>query len=303
MSILKENNRIEKKASYTALIGSIHRYLATKDKRIENGGPDNLAYIFMLAKARFLLRFSFFRKVFNNKSHEKVPGSYEYITARTRFFDEIFIEFVKEKTQQIVFLGAGYDTRAIRFQHLAKDSIIYELDVPTTQYEKKKRLKKNKVNLPENIVFVPINFNTDDLKKVLLSHGYDPNKKTLFIWEGVTMYIKPESAKETLLFIRNYSGNDSTIAFDYVYNSVIKGTNTSFGAKKLSDLVSKFSETFHFGIEEGKVAEFLEENGFFLLKHYTPKELEEKYLKMKDGNIIGKMYGFAGHVIAKAITN
>lgn len=35
------------------------------------------------------------------------------------------------------------------------------------------------------------------------------------------------------------------------------------------------------------------------MKHYTPKEFEKKYLKMDDGNIIGKMYGFAGHVIAK----
>ena len=113
------------------------------------------------------------------------------------------------------------------------------------------------------------------------------------------MYIKPETVKETLLFIKYNSGIDSTIAFDYFYHSVIKRTNTSFGAKELSDFVSKLGEKFNFGIEEGRVGEFLKGNGFLLMKHYTPKEFEEKYLKMNNGNIIGKIYGFAGHVIAK----
>ena len=273
--------------------------MATRDKRIDDGGPDELAHIFMPPRARFFLRFSFFRNVFHKRSHEKVPGSYEYLTARTRFFDEVFVEAAKEKTPQIVFLGAGYDTRAIRFQHLAEDSIIYELDALTTQNEKKKRLRRKNINLPENVVFVPVNFNTDDLKRTLLSHGYKREKRTLFIWEGVTMYITPETVKATLSFIRDNSGVDSMIAFDYFYESVIKKTNTSFGAKELSEMVSKLGEKFNFGIEEGKIGEFLLENGFVLMKHYTAVEFEEKYLKMKNGEIIGKIYGFAGHAIAR----
>lgn len=197
------------------------------------------------------------------------------------------------------FLGAGYDTRAIRFQHLTKDSVIYELDAPTTQSEKKKYFERNKVQLPENIVFVPINFNTDDLEQTLLSHGYNPTEKSLFIWEGVTMYINQESVKETLSFIKDNSGIGSTIAFDYFYDSVINGTSNSFGAKELSDSASKLGEKFNFGIEEGRIGEFLKENDFLLLEHYTPIEFEEKYLGIDDGNILGHMYGFAGHVFAK----
>ncbi len=299
MDKIKEHYRIETKASHTALMGAIHRFIATKDKRLRDLGQDNLAHIFMPPKAKFFLQFSFFRNLFLKKLHEKVPGSYEYLTSRTKFFDGIFVEAAKEKTPQIVFLGAGYDTRAIRFQHLTKDSIIFELDAYTTQNEKKKHLTKNKVNLPGNIVLVPINFNKDDIRKVILSHGYNPERKTLFIWEGVTMYIKPESVKGTLLFIKNNSGIDSTLTFDYFYNSVIKRTNTSFGAKKLSESASKLGEKFNFGIEEGRVDEFLKENGFLLKKHYAPKEFEERYLKMNNGNIIGNMYGFAGHIIAK----
>ena len=295
----KENKRIEKKASHTALMAAIHRFLASRDKRIEDGGSDNLAYLFLPPKARFFLGSTFFRNAITKKLHKKVPGTYEYLTARTRFFDEIFVRAAKDKTPQIILLGAGYDTRAIRFQHLTKDSVIYELDAPTTQSEKKKYFESNKIQLPENIVFVPINFNTDDLEQKLLSYGYNPNKKSLFIWEGVTMYINQESVENTLSFVKDNSGIGSTIAFDYFYDSVINGTSNSFGAKELSNSASKVGEKLHFGIEEGGISEFLKENDFLLLRHYTPGEFEEKYLRMNDGSILGNMYGFAGHVIAK----
>ena len=295
----KENNRIESKASLTALMAAIHRSLATKDKRLENPGPDNLAHIFLPPKAKFFLSFAFFRNIMTKKLHKKVPGTYEYLTARTKFFDEKFIHAAKEKTPQIVFLGAGFDTRAIRFQHLTKDLIIYELDASTTQIEKKKYLESKKIQFPKNIVFVPINFNSGDLKQTLLSYGYDPNKKSLFIWEGVTMYINEKAIKETLYFIKHNSGTGSTVAFDYFYDSVIKGTCNSFGAKELNESARKVGEKFIFGIKEGRAREFLKENGFTLINNYTPEEFEEKYLSIDGGNNIGKMYGFAGHIYAK----
>ncbi|MCP4606012.1 MAG: hypothetical protein GY847_36780, partial [Proteobacteria bacterium] len=147
----KENNRIEKKASHTAWIVTFYRFLMNKDKRIEVGGSDNLAYLFMPLKVRFFLGFAFFRNVITKKLHKNSPGTYEYIIARTRFFDEIFVRAAKEKSPQIVFLGAGYDTRAIRFRNLTKDTVIYELDAPSTQNEKKKYFERNKIQLPENI--------------------------------------------------------------------------------------------------------------------------------------------------------
>ena len=299
MTKSKENNRIEKKASRTAFNATFYRFLMTKDKRIEVGGTDNLAYLFMPSIARFFLGFSFFRNLITKNLHKRFPGTYEYVIARTRFFDEIFVRTAKEKTPQIVILGAGYDTRAIRFQNFTKDTVIYELDAPLTLNEKKKYFERNKIQLPENIVYVPINFNNDDLKQTLLKNGYDPKKKTMFVWEGVTMYLNPQAVKETLSFIKNNSGIGSTIVFDYFYDSVIKRTCDSIGAKELSDAAMELGEQFNFGVEEGKIIEFLNENGFLLIKHYTPNEFEEKYLRTDDGNIIGSMYGFAGNVIAK----
>ncbi|NPD46136.1 MULTISPECIES: SAM-dependent methyltransferase [unclassified Lentimicrobium] len=295
----EQSIRVEKKASHTALMASIYRFLATKDKRSDSVGCDNLARVFLPPKAKFFLSFGFFRNIFINKLHDKVPGSYEYITARTKFFDEIFVQSLKENIPQIVILGAGYDTRAIRFQNLLHDTQIYELDVPTTQNEKLSFLRNAEIESPKELTYAPINFDKDYLWEVLCDAGYTPAKKTLFIWEGVTMYIEEYAVKEILDVVQLKSRAGNTIAFDYFYKSVIDGTSNSYGADKLSESASNLGEKFKFGIEEGKAEAFLEENGLSLSRHYTPEEFEKEYLFDKEGKFFGKMYGFAGHVVAK----
>lgn len=294
-----DKNRIENKASHTAFMGAVHRFLATKDFRIDRKRLDTLAYVFMPTKAKFFLKFEFFRKIFLKKLHKKVPGSYEYLTARTFFFDEIFENEAKDKISQIIVLGAGYDTRAIRFQNNTKNTKIFELDAPTTQKEKIHFLKKNNIQIPGNLIFAPINFDKENIKDALLSYGYNPKLKSLFLWEGVTMYLEPSSVNETFGFIQNNSGSESILAFDYFYKSIIDGTNTDFGADILSNSAENLGEQFKFGIEKGEIKEFLKLMNFELLQNFNSEELENTYLKTSNGDLIGNMYGFAEFVIAK----
>lgn len=299
MSNQTESRRVEIKASHTALMAAIYRFLATKEKSHTFSGPDFMAKMFLPSKAKFFLSAGFFRKLFKKKLGERGPGSYEYITARTKYFDDIFIKALKGYTPQIVILGAGYDTRSQRFEELIKNTKVFELDIATTQMKKIRLLNKNKSSIPENLTFVSINFDKDNMKDKLLNAGYDLNKQTLFLWEGVTMYITEDSVKETLDFVKNNSGQGSTIAFDYLYASVIRNDCSYYGAKELAAIVKEKGESFTFGIEEGKIEEFLFQSGFTAIDHYTPSQFEEKYLFDDTGEFFGNMYGFACHVLAK----
>ena len=64
--------------------------------------------------------------------------------------------------------------------------------------------------------------------------------------------------------------------------------------------VSRTGEPYQFGIEEGKINSFLSENGFDVLSHYDPDEFEKSALYENNGEFIGKMYGFACQVYARA---
>jgi len=73
------------------------------------------------------------RRFVLNKLQKKVPGTYEYLLARTKYFDDIFKKGLDENISQMIILGAGYDTRSLRFKNLIQDTRIFELDAPTTQ--------------------------------------------------------------------------------------------------------------------------------------------------------------------------
>lgn len=133
----KNMSSIEQRASHTALMAAIHRFIASKEERPSFQGPDALSRLFLPPKANFFLSFSVIRNFMLKKLHKIVPGGYEYITARTKHFDHLFKVALEENIPQIIFLGAGYDTRAIRFKKFIQHTKIFELDAPTTQQHKK----------------------------------------------------------------------------------------------------------------------------------------------------------------------
>jgi methyltransferase (TIGR00027 family) len=219
----KKQSSVEKRASDTAMFAAIHRFISSLEEHPHFKGPDHLAKLFVPSKDKFFLSFSFIRHHVCKKLNKVVPGTHEYMMARTKHFDDLFRQALADNIPQIVFLGAGYDTRAIRFKDSVRQTKIFELDVPTTQQQKKELLLKAGISKPEQLSFVPINFNKESMQNVLSNAGYDKSQKSFFIWEGVTYYLPAETVKNTLGIIKNYSGAGSTVAFDYFYKSIVQG--------------------------------------------------------------------------------
>lgn len=109
------NNSVEQKPSETALFAALRRTIANKDYKNEKFGPDDLAEYFLPAHFRFLLKYNKIRANTKNRLNGVLPGLNEYMIARTAYFDRLFLDALKDKTPQIVLLGAGYDSRAYRF--------------------------------------------------------------------------------------------------------------------------------------------------------------------------------------------
>jgi methyltransferase (TIGR00027 family) len=106
--------------------------------------------------------------------------------ARTRFFDEQVLASISAGVSQIVILGAGYDDRALRF---ASSGVRYfELDHPATQADKDRRLRAL-VNDTERLVLAPADFRDDDVAAVLATSGHDAAAPSLFLCEGLLVYL------------------------------------------------------------------------------------------------------------------
>ena len=219
------------------------------------------------------------------------PGVNGFLVARDRFIDDVLQEFLNEGLQQLVILGAGFDSRAYRFD-LHGRVTTFEVDHPATQADKLLKLQAVFGKVPENVTYVPIDFNTQTLEGRLMESGYDPNLKTLFICQGVTMYLTTEAVNATLAFIVNHSGPDSAIVFDYVYRSVLEGEQKHNEINGMRRYRFMTGEGLMFGIPEGAIETFLKERGFQKVKDINVDDLKATYFTGKNaGRTIAGGYG------------
>src|SRR5215813_3948885 len=87
-----------------------------------------------------------------------------FTTARSRIAEDALSGAVERGILQIVILGAGLDTFALRSPHGARQIRIYEVDHPATQAWKRQRLAEAQLALPPWLIFVPVDFERDDFR-------------------------------------------------------------------------------------------------------------------------------------------
>jgi methyltransferase (TIGR00027 family) len=287
---------IEHKASSTAGYTCFSRACASREADARFRGPDDLAAVVLPWGAKLILNIPFLRRFFMAKIAPR--GIYEYVLARTKLLDEVFVNALENGLPQIVLLGAGFDTRALRFIDRNEGTKVFELDIHTTQQPKIEILERKGLARPEWLVFVPIDFNRQSLADVLRKAGYVEKQKSLFLWEGVTMYLSPEAVDSTLDFICSTAAKESIVAFDYIYASVLRRENKLYGEREIFERVSKAGEGWTFGIEDGEVEDFLAQRGFTMVSHYAPSDLQSTYLTADDGTTFGQINGTHCVVIA-----
>ena len=263
------------------------RALAARDPYEEIRGADHMAEIFLTEDRKAPLNDLAKRQwVMQNKI---APGAYEFMIARTAFFDQVVRKALVENLPQIVFLGAGYDTRPYRFKDLVRETRIFELDAPPTQLRKREVLENNAIAMSDELKFVPIDFSQDNLQTVLLKAGFSIDKPVLFVWEGVTYYLSSDIVDETLSAVRTLSAVGGSICFDYA--SLSPEALNQEGARKMREHLKSNhpGEPTKFGIPFGKLKAFLSERGFTLIEFLDSSEMEKRYLALQDGTIVGKM--------------
>jgi methyltransferase (TIGR00027 family) len=218
-------------------------------------------------------------------------GIYEYVIARTKYIDSVFENAIQENCEQILIFGAGFDSRGIRLSGKGKPVKVFELDARYTQEAKLNQLKKRRITAPGNIVYIPIDFNKERLEDKLVEYGFSKNKKSLFILEGLIMYLEETAVDNTFSIIHKFADRGSLVVCDYIYASVLRKENLYYGEKNIHRAVLYAGEPWKFGIEKGEIEIFLLNRGFKLIEHLDRGALENRYFIEKRGIISGRING------------
>jgi methyltransferase (TIGR00027 family) len=141
-------------------------------------------------------------------------GMVDHLTLRTAAIDGAVRSALSQGIDQVVLLGAGLDARAWRLPELA-DADVFEIDHPASQAYKRQRIS-NRLPLARSVHFISVDFEQQRLDGAVAQSAHDPTRPTLWIWEGVTMYLQRAAIEATLHAVAGRSAAGSLLAVTYV---------------------------------------------------------------------------------------
>lgn len=203
------------------------------------------------------------------------PGGQEMLTIRPRLVDDLARELAGKGLDQVVLLGAGFDTMALRLRRELAGCAIFEVDHPATQAEKVKGMQR--IGMPPNLRFVAVDFEKDDFFVRLGQAGFDPSLRTFVVWVGVSYYLKPETVGQALGGIASLGGPGTQLVWDYMLSNVVDGTSSNLDALDKRWRAAALGEPWLCGFEPDALPGYMAGFGFTLLRDYESLELQKIY--------------------------
>jgi methyltransferase (TIGR00027 family) len=219
----------------------------------------------------------------------QVASTSNLMLVRTRFIDEHLLRALERGATQVVILGAGFDTRGYRFQDQLRGKRLFEVDHHGTQEFKKRRVAEVLGSAPDNVTYVEIDFQKDNLADVLHRAGYQSRSQTFFVWEGVCMYLKEEAVCETLRFVAAESAPGSSLVLDYACRATIDALDRSPN-HPTHRFSTHWGEPWIFGVPDNREREFFRECGLEVreLMSMVRGRERQRYLTRSDGTRLGR---------------
>ena len=188
------------------------------------------------------------------------PNIRKAIALRARYIDDYSRQCIKEGFEQVVLLGAGYDSRYVRLPEFRR-ATIFEMDLQSTQVIKKALTRRLYGRLPHNVNYIAIDFSKDSVTEKLMTAGFQFHRKTLFIWEGVILFLNQDIIEETLGNLIGL-GTDNRIIFDFVPPELIDDETDYMGNRELLQLCANVQEPLTFGCQPNRMKGILQGLGF-----------------------------------------
>jgi methyltransferase (TIGR00027 family) len=213
-------------------------------------------------------------------------------TARSRIAEDALSRAVERGVRQVVILGAGLDTFALRNPHGAQQIRIYEVDHAATQAWKRQRLGEAQIALPPWLILVPVDFERDDLGEKLVAAGFEQNLPAFFTWLGVVPYLTEDAIGRTLNYMSSIQ--NSEVVFDYTEPPEAFSEEMRETVTKRTEQLEKIGERWASRFEPAGMAAILRSHGFCAIEDISFQEIASRFGR----SVQGLAPGHAGvHVV------
>jgi methyltransferase (TIGR00027 family) len=188
---------------------------------------------------------------------------HDYLRGRTAFFDRVVVGALDRGLTQVVIGAAGYDGRALRY---AKPGVSwFEVDLLSTQQDKVARLRRLGI-ATEHVHFVEADFASDPVAERLLAAGLSPSVPSLFLLEGVAVYLERPVLERALRQFAEAAGPGSRLAISM---SIDSDAHDPEARSRFREAVAAMGEPARLTLELDQAVELLAGTGWQELAEMT----------------------------------
>ncbi len=238
-----------------------------------------------------------FRALLYTAERRTLPGILAHYARRKRFLEEVARESLAAGVNQMVVLGAGLDTLALRLRAEYPQVLFWELDRAETQAIKRKGLAGAGLDGP-NLCLLPLNLTTQRAGEVLRAdRRYRPEAATLFLAEGLLMYLTPERVADLLSDLHGCGGPGSRLGFTFLETGPEGRPDFDPPSRLIRWWLQVRGEPFLWGLNQNALGAFLQAHGWALSARATPEELLDRYPSaQKSRQVSGDLVAAADYV-------
>ncbi len=201
-----------------------------------------------------------------------------HVVIRSRYAEDRLEEAVRRGVTQYIILGAGYDTFAYRQPEWAKALRIFEVDQSATQRAKQERLREAGIAIPDNLEFVPINFESTSLREGMNASGFDPQSPAFVACLGVLVYLTERAVMDVFRFAASLPPS-SEMVFTFSVPESALAPEERKGRDALAAMAEASGEQWITHFDQDELLARLRGLGFSTVTVLTPEEMERRYLK------------------------
>ena len=286
-------------ASFTAEMMALYRAMETSRPPSTRILTDPYASLFLNRRFRlasWMAAFAAGERWLYGYMQRRIPGALASAIARTRYIDDILGRRLNDGARQVILLGAGFDTRAMRLATLQTVDVL-EIDHPDTARRKKECLIKAAGQLPANVRYLSADLNLQSPTELIIKWKIDRSVPTVIIWEGVTNYLEQKSVENCLRLIATFPPG-SSIIFTYVDRGVLDHPAAWYGAERLLADLERVQEKWTWGFLPDEMPAWLIKLGLRLVVDKGAAEYREMYLSERKTILKGYEFYHVAEAVA-----
>jgi methyltransferase (TIGR00027 family) len=217
------------------------------------------------------------------------------VVVRARYAEEKLEQAVSKGISQYVIIGAGFDSFCLRRPDFSAGLQIYEIDHPSTQQIKQKRIMEIVDTPPEGVEFLAVDLEKRTTADALSDSSFLRDERAFFSWLGTVPYLSEDAVFNVLRDLASFAARGSEIVFDYSLPTNMWALEERQALVRILRIIGCRGEAVKSFFEPGTFPDDVTGLGYHIFENISPAELNKKYFSDRSDGLVTHSAAYTIH--------